>query len=126
MKNKIWNIVFKLWTRTYKSWWKTIWKDLEITKYEIIKETPKYFFIQIDRYETFLLDKQDFQHLSNKDLNRYKKENVEIKWIETVDDLFKKLDKTVKDLLSSDDITENDKKNYKKIHNIYKENRNKF
>ena len=129
--NKIWNVVYILWIRSFNysnNISKSLWKQIDIERYEIIKETPKYYFLKKDEYNTFCYWKKEhkFIHYSHMDLKRYKKDNVEIEWIMTKKDLFKKLDEVMKQINENDDISNNDKKECKKSYDEYIKNKDKF
>lgn len=118
--NKIWNIKYKVWLKTYKYslGWDVYWREIYIVKYELIRKTKKMFIIKGEIYRTFLYDKHKLQ-IQNSWEQRYKKENVKIMWIETNEDVLKKLNKTIKLIKESKNyLTENEKKEYEKSYNI--------
>jgi len=118
--NKIGHVLYSLWLNTYKNTlWKEHWREITIDRYEIVKETPKFYYLSINRYQTFSYSEHKVRHYIYSDKQRFKKENVEIEWIETEKDLFNKLNKALKEIIESDDITNNEKKEYEKSYKEY-------
>lgn len=93
------------------------WVDLTIRRFEITKESPKYYYVQCNVLSTYHFWKNK---LSNRDfwIKKYKKENVNITEVETKDYLIDRLNKIIDFIEKSDDITNNHKNAYKTSYDL--------
>lgn len=119
MKNKIWNILYQIRKMSYRNASSSTpnWVDITILKYEIKKETPKYFFIQYNKLSTYVFWENKVLNM-NYWIKKYKKENVEMVWNESKEDLIIKLNKSIELITKDDDISENQKKQYILSYNL--------
>lgn len=122
MKNKIWNQLYKIAKNTYRDWFSRDikWIDITIRKYKIVKETPKYYFLQLNILSTYCFGTNK---VSNRDYwtVRYKKEDVNIEETEDKNFLIEILNKIIEVIDSDDDISNNHKKQYRLSYDLIME-----
>ena len=119
MKNNIWNISYGISKMAYRNALSstTHWVDITVMKYKIQKETNKYFFINCNRLSTYSFWMNEVRNVDYW-INRYKKEDVSIGWVQSKEDLIIKLNKSIELIKKDDDITENHKKQYILSYNL--------
>lgn len=111
MKNKIWNNLFKISHMTYLDEngeiSENFWVGISICKFEIIWETLKKYNIKLSELKHIFHKVQDVLNIKEK---LYKKENVNIEWTQTLEDLIKYLHDYKEGIKKSDRICKKNKK----------------
>lgn len=119
MNNAIWNLLYKVTNMSYRmaGATKPYWYDITVNKYEIIKETNKFLFLKCTTLNTFNFWENKAREFAYKE-HRYKKEDVNIEWVETREVLLERLEKYIWKIHESKDITENQKELYQKSYEL--------
>lgn len=100
MENKIWNVLFTISHTVYLDGSQNIvFTVVYVSKYELLKETPKKFKVKRTEYTTH------WKNVTVKE-SLYKKEDVHISNIESISDLNEKIAKYRKQIEDSDRLSE--------------------